>query len=764
MLGRPPLRSRRADLPAPPVGLGVLARALADQAHRQGRGVLLEHEAYPLLHAAGFDVPFGVVIGGPGDVPDLDDFSGDQVVVKLQSARVMHRTEVGGVRVVPREPHTVVRAVDEMLSAASDPDAQLLLQEFIPHSSEPGAELLLSARWSEEFGAVVTLALGGVTADVWRGQCDGGTFRAWSGPRTREALSLDLDSWALGGLLTGGSRNRRPRVDLPGVAEAVERFVSLASAVLPDPLLEVEVNPLLFREGRPLCLDGVVRLAPDAGAKGADTCGRTPKRGAMAALLRPTSLAVMGASARGMNPGRVILRNVLAAGFPKDAIQVVKDGETVLDGCRCVPSLPSLTPVDVLVLGVAALDVPDLMEEVASRRLARGVILISGGLGEGGHGQEGAARLRALLARDGTPGVNGGNCLGIRSLPGRCDTLFIPPDKLGFPSAPAHPVALVSQSGAFAIARCSALPWLNPRYLVTVGNQVDITVGDWVEHLVDEPDLDVVACYVEGFAPGDGGRFLEAARAHRRAGRTVILYRAGRTAQGADAMASHTASLAGDYAVTRALAEAEGVLVADSAQDFSDLLMLSACLADRAVAGNGVGLVSNAGFECVAMADGLGPLVAPPLHAHTVDRVREILLAARLDGIVAPRNPLDVTPILGDRGFVAAAQAVLDDPGVHVAVVACVPLTPALQTLEADDGRREDAAAPDAVAAGLIRLWKETGKPWVASVDGGPRYDALARALQDAGIPVLRQADRAVALLGRYVASRLRAPTGSSRT
>ena len=738
--------------------LGVRARALADQARRQGRTVLLEHEAYHLLHAAGFDVPVSVVLDGPGAVPDLGDFSGDQVVVKLLSPELLHRTEVGGVRVVAREPHVVVRAVEEMLREASDPGAQVLLQEFVPHSLEPGAELLLSIRWSPEFGVVVTLALGGVNAEVLGDLCgSAATVRVWSGSRTVGELEADLSSGALASLITGSVRNRAPRVEPRGVAEAVARLLSLAAAVLPDPMLEVEINPLVFREGRPLCLDGLVRLAP-ADAEPGGRPARVPKHDAMGALLAPRSVAVVGASSRGMNPARVILRNLLAAGLPAHAVQVVKAGEAALEGCRCVPHVEALDPVDVLVVGVGADDVPDILSMAVERGLTKAVILISGGLGEGGHGEERARRLQALLARPEAPGVNGGNCLGIRSVPGRSDTLFIPPSKLGFPSGSPHPVALVSQSGAFAIARCSALPWLNPRHLVTVGNQLDITVGDWVEHFVDDADLRVVACYVEGFRPGDGTRFLAAARAHRAAGRIVILYRAGRTPQGADAMASHTASMAGDYRVTRALAEAEGVLVADSARDFSDLLNLAVSLADRDVAGHRVGLLSNAGFECVAMADRLGVLVAPPLHADTVARVQAILTGARLDGIVAPRNPLDVTPILGDAGFAAATGAVVEDPGVDVAVVGCVPLTPALQTLAGDHA--DDLEAEGSLASGLSALWRGSQKAWVTAVDGGPRYDALARVLQDAGIPVLRQADRAVELLGRYVAARLRPPRG----
>ena len=81
------------------------------------------------------------------------------------------------------------------------------------------------------------------------------------------------------------------------------------------------------------------------------------------------------------------------------------------------------------------------------------------------------------------PLINGGNCLGIRSLPGRYDTMFIPEYKLPVPTGAVAPLAFVSQSGAFAVARMSKLGRLNPKYAITLGNQMDLTVGDYLAYL-----------------------------------------------------------------------------------------------------------------------------------------------------------------------------------------------------------------------------------------------------------------------------------------
>ena len=86
-----------------------------------------------------------------------------------------------------------------------------------------------------------------------------------------------------------------------------------------------------------------------------------------------------------------------------------------------------------------------------------------------------------------------------------------PTAKLAGPGGPAAPVAILSQSGGFAISRLSRLRGIEPRYVITVGNQMDLTIGDHLENLAGDSDVGVVAVYVEGFTPLDGLRFLRAA-------------------------------------------------------------------------------------------------------------------------------------------------------------------------------------------------------------------------------------------------------------
>ena len=328
--------------------------------------------------------------------------------------------------------------------------------------------------------------------------------------------------------------------------------------------------------------------------------------------------------------------------------------------------------------------------------------------------------------------------------------MFIPQHKLPPREGPPAPVAVLSQSGALIVARASKLGWLNPRYMISLGNQIDLTFADYLEHLAGDSDVEIFACYVEGFAPGDGLRWLSSARAIVDSGRTVILYRAGRTEEGARASASHTASVAGDYAVTRELARAAGVVIAESLEEFDELIGLFACLRGKPVRGWRLGAISNAGFEAVALADRCGRFRLEPPTEETAGRITTILRECRLEKIVDVQNPIDVNPTMGDAAFAETARAVLQDEAVDVGVVGCVPLTGALDTLPGEGGFPDDS-----VVRRLVRLKDEIEKPWIAVVDAGALYDPMARELQSEGIPVFRSADRAMRVFERFCAARL---------
>jgi acyl-CoA synthetase (NDP forming) len=738
---------------------GTIDRIL-DAAAARGDAVLVEPDGYPILRALGLHCPRHLLVRDAREVPPSGlPLPGDRVVVKAASSQILHRSDAGAVAVVVNHPAIVAAAIEAM--ARHVPRTGLrgfTINEFVPHDAGLGGELLLGLRWTDDFGPVVTLGAGGIHTELlaahFRPGDDVAILPAFE--VSRSSIERRLERLPVVRLLSGGLRGQVARVPLGAIADAVEAFAALGRAYLPSRIAECEVNPLAVGNGGLVALDVLVRTG----------CGAARPRAPrplqkLARLLRPSRVAIAGVS-HSRNPGRIILDNLLREGFPPDDLFIVKPGADRIDGCRCVPDLASLPGrVDLLVLAVSAAQVPGLIVECITQQKAESLVVIPGGLEEKAGTSDLLAPLYAALAASREtpwqgPIVNGGNCLGIRSIPGRIDTMFIPPVKMPARPDVVSPLALVSQSGAFAVAKASKLAALNPKFIVTVGNQMDLTVGDYLAYLKDDDDLDVFAVYVEGFRPLDGLQFLAAAGEIAARGKSVILYRAGRTAAGASASASHTASIAGDYAVTRELAASAGAVLADTLEDFEDLVTLFVALRGREPRGLRLGAVSNAGFECVAMADSLGAMSLAPLAPATCARLADALRAARIDALVDVHNPLDLTPMAGDATFEEAVRAVLDDEAVDVGLVGCVPLTAALQTLPPSEAHGENVFGDASIAMRLARLVAGHPKPWVVVIDGGRQYDPMADVLARAGVPVFRAADRAMRLLNVYCAARQR--------
>ena len=397
-----------------------------------------------------------------------------------------------------------------------------------------------------------------------------------------------------------------------------------------------------------------------------------------------------------------------------------------------------------------------MVREIVEGRRARTITLIAGGFGETAGGREAEARIRAALAEshrapDGGVLLNGGNCLGIISEPGGYNTFFIPAHKLRVRAGAQGGLACISQSGAHLVSQISSLEGIvAPRYAISFGNQMDVTVSDYLAYLLEaDPQVSVFAVYLEGFQRGDGERFLEAARRITGGGRRVLLYKAGRTREGAAAASSHTASAVGDYEVCEELTRAAGAIVADTLDTFEDDVVTFSLLRDRAPAGRRVAVLSNAGFEATAAADTLAGLELAELGAATRARLAQLLPP----GIVDVHNPVDATPVTPTRAYAAIAAALAEDEAVDAVVIAGVPATPFLDTLARDEGHAEDVSGAVGLATLLSSVFRATAKPMVFSVDAGALYDPLASALRRGGLPTFRRVDRATRALARFVAA-----------
>ena len=595
--------------------------AIVGSARAEGRHVLLEPEGLDLLASIGIPTPVHLFIRDIAEISSLDTsaFPGNHVVVKLVSPEVSHKSDVGGVVFVPNDRGSIDAAVQKLAATTNERDVRgFLIVEQIDYDKSLGGELLFGIRWTDEYGPIVVFGAGGVQTELLAESLKPGLDLAVASSDmiNEETAAELLRGVAVSRLVCDGVRGQPPRLERRALIELFIKFAALARQTVPGQISELEVNPFAVVEGRLMALDVWARCDLRPASRHLDRPTHKLRN-----LLVPDSIGIIGVSER-MNPGRVILENSILAGFPAQRIYVIKADTDSIAGCPCVPDVSSLPErVDLLVMAVSAAQIPELLEQVIEGKKAESVIVIPGGLEEREGSESIVARIRSAVERArssdwGGPVINGGNCLGIRSEPGRYDTMFIPQYKLPAADGSAYPIALIAQSGAFAVAKSSKLG-LRSRYIISVGNQSDLTIGDYIEFLRSDPVVEIFAVYAEGFRYLDGLKFLKAAKGIIASGKTVILYGSGRTPEGAAASASHTASLASDYTITRELARNAGVIVCDTTADFEDLLRLSAFLGAERRLGARLGAVSNAGFECVTMVDHLGPFALAQFSQQT---------------------------------------------------------------------------------------------------------------------------------------------------
>jgi acyl-CoA synthetase (NDP forming) len=684
-------------------------------------------------------------------------------VVKVSSPEIPHKSDVGGVAICRNEPVELTRTVERVLASARQrrPEARIdgaLVAERVAFRAGLGLEILGGFRHDPAFGAVVVLGIGGLDTEALLGSLRPETAGAlWlaeelDADAVRRRLPPTLVGQALAGRLRSacGETVAEERVIalVLGLGALARRYAGFAP---PDGLglAELEVNPFVVTlDGRFVALDGLARLLRPRALPFPRPVAELRR------LLVPKSAAVVGVSAEGMNSGRVILRNLIeGGGVPREKLWAVHPRAAEIDGCACVPTAAALPePVDMAVVAVPAEHAAEVVGELVKTRRARSVTLIPGGFAETAGGRAMEERLRALVEEahrsdDGGVLVNGGNCLGIISEPGRYSTFFIPPHKLPLGDGPGRNVASLSQSGAYLVTQISNLSGvIRPRYAISFGNQIDVTLSDYVEYLEDDGATSVFAVYLEGFQRGDAVRFVAAARRLRAQRRPVLLYKAGRSPEGGAAALSHTAAAVGDHEVCRELAEAAGVVECPTLDAFEDWTQAFSLLAGRPACGPRVAVLTNAGFEATAAADNLAGLRLAALGPETRERLAALLPA----GVVDVHNPLDTTPLTPSDRYAACAQALVEDPGVDVVLVAGVPATPYLENLAPGAGHSEDVTRDGSVVSRLVEVFRATRKPVVFSVDAGALYDPGVRLMRQAGLPCYRRVDRAIRALATF--------------
>ena len=381
-------------------------------------------------------------------------------------------------------------------------------------------------------------------------------------------------------------------------------------------------------------------------------------------LLRPRSVAIVGASSTPGSLGAGVLANLGRFRF-SDPLHLVNPRYDRIGDRPCVRSISELPDgIDCAVLAIPQAHIANAVRECAEKKIG-GVIVLAGGFAEAGEeGKRAQEEIDEIAQRAGIA-LQGPNCLGTINYVDGVPLMFgvAPFESLGDRTG----VAVVSQSGAMASAVRVALQarGIGVSYSVSTGNEASLGAEDFLEHFIDDPRTRVIAMLMEQIRRP--ARFLDLASRAREAGKFIVLHHLGRSAAGRDAAKTHTGALSGDYSVMAAQVTARGVCLVDSLELLIDVPELLIRMKNPLAPG-GTAIVGESGaFKGLALdfCETVG-LELPPLSASTYDA-----LASQLPVFSPPSNPFDLTAqAMSDTGlYRRVLERIADDPAFGSVVI-----------------------------------------------------------------------------------------------
>jgi acetyl coenzyme A synthetase (ADP forming)-like protein len=430
-------------------------------------------------------------------------------------------------------------------------------------------------------------------------------------------------------------------------------------------------------------------------------------------FFNPESIAVIGASRSPEKIGYTILENLKVTFQGK--LYPINPNTTEILGLTAYSSVEEVEEkIDLAVIAVPQKIVKSVVEECIKMKI-KAAIIISSGYSEVGN-KEAEEELKKLAK--GKIRIIGPNCIGIYQK--GLDTLFLPRKKLKRP--PEGQISFITQSGAFgsALMDLIAEEGVGLSKFISLGNAIDVDETELLDYLEKDMNTRCITIYVESIEKGK--EFLETAKKVVKK-KPIVIYKAGKTAKGAEAVASHTGSMAGEAEIYSAAFRQAGVIEAKTTEDIFDY---SKSLATQPLldSENIAVVTDGGGFGIIAsdVATELGLQLPEPSKTS----MRQVKSALPEYGVF--KNPIDLTGDATVERYEKIINAVLKD-NIYGGLVAIILMQ--IPTL-------------DETVLEVIREAKIQGKPMVVCATGGQWVTDRARRLEAFGIPVYPTPERAV--------------------
>lgn len=582
-----------------------------DQASREGRAYLMEHEVKVILEERGISTTGSRVARSEDEAVKLFQSIGSPVALKILSPQIIHKSDAGGVKLNLGSEEEVRRAFRQIMKSFGEKTVTgISVQEM----AKPGIEVIIGVTMDPTFGPVMMFGLGGVFVEILKDV----SFRSIP---LSEADADDMIQEIKGSALLKGYRGSL--ADIPALKDLL---LKISDLVMESPKIrEMDLNPVFLYPKGYKVVDARIILGE-------------PRRLESPALpmqdlhdlFYPKSIAVIGASGTKGKLGWNVFTNLVCHNF-EGALYPINPRAEEIQGIKAYPRISDVPePVDVAIILVSASVTPDVVKECCDRGV-KYIVVESAGFAE--MGEEGRQLEQEMKAIADSYGVRllGPNCSGIINT--HCSMV----QSIGIVDALSKgSIGLVSQAGVCAAGMLWGLRQIMDFGIVaTIGNKLDINETDMLREVSQDKNINVICMYLESVK--GGRRFLDVAK-EVTIRKPVIVLKSGRTDAGKKAVTSHTASLAGNDEVFSGVFRQGGII---RARDYEHMFNLAKAVSKQPLPDrDGVFIITYAGSLGVISADAVtdNRMKLSELEPELKERLKSLL-----PDYVGGLNPVDYT-------------------------------------------------------------------------------------------------------------------------
>ena len=661
--------------------------------------VITEESAKEILSEYEIKVPRYALVNDVNESIKKANELGFPLVAKIVSPQILHKTDVGGIRVGLSSEEEVRQTFTDLYTRLSNQYEVkgVLLEKMVPR----GIELIVGLQNDSQFGPVIMVGLGGIYTEIFKDV----VFRIL--PITNADATTMIEDLR-GKQILKGFRGAEP-INLEMLSDALVKIGKLGTDMAAY-YESIDFNPVIAYPNDYYVVDAkiILREKPNLEA----ISKSLPDSSYMDLFFNARSVALIGASPETGKVGNSVFESLVKHEYRGKVFPVNAKGYPEIMGIKAYRSLDEINePIDVVVVTVDLKYVPDLLKSCGKKSIHNMVIISGGGKELGGERADIEQQIKELSSQLKVR-IIGPNCIGIFNGENRLDCAFQGHQRMLRPKN--GEVAFLSQSGTVGIAFMETSDAFGMSKLISYGNRSDVDEADMVWYLSEDPQTNVIGLYVEGL--GDGRKFVNTAKkVIKERNKPIVVFKNGRSDRGAKQAASHTGSLGGSYNIVKGALDQIGVISVDSYEELTG--SLKALTWQPIPKGNRVAMVTNGAGPIIAAIDHferLGLQLAQ-ISEQTIRSFKDHYPATYVIG-----NPCDITGSANSDDYKYAIQAFMDDEKVDIIMPWFV---------------FQDDPLEETIVDVLAGFQKQKRKPILVGAMGGPFTQQICKRIEDANVP-----------------------------